>query len=136
MIYKTIGIIIAFPWSNIMRVELRLGYQLFVALFLVVDTYNSLVSDNRPARKDYNKLSGEENSVTYCLDNEPACKDDCANNESTTTDIETNFTDVEIDDRDDFSDDSDYGTYLFYWHTLLFNVIVTIIYRTPLFNDR
>ncbi|KAK5649301.1 hypothetical protein RI129_000330 [Pyrocoelia pectoralis] len=65
-------------------------------------------SESRPARKDYNKLAGEEISVTPSkdeqLDNETVCR----KNEHHDTDTDSSFTDFEIDERDEFSDDSDY----------------------------
>lgn len=74
-----------------------------------------LLSENRPARKDYNKLAGEELSVTPAkeeqLDNEAVCRNNCSQNEQHDTDTDSSFTDFEIDERDEFSDDSDYGTY-------------------------
>lgn len=47
------------------------------------------------------------------MDNEPVCKDDCTGDEPPGgTDTDPSFTDIEIDDQDDFSDDSDYGLYI------------------------
>ncbi|XP_031355779.1 uncharacterized protein LOC116180087 [Photinus pyralis] len=70
-------------------------------------------SESRPARKDYNKLAGEEISVASSkeeqLDNESVCRKNCAQNEHHDTDTDSSFTDFEIDERDDFSDDSDYA---------------------------
>lgn len=70
-------------------------------------------NDNRPARKDYNKLTGngnddQQNDITAAiLDNDPAYKKNCIVNGANDTDTESSFTDIELDDRDDFSD-SDY----------------------------
>lgn len=75
--------------------------------------------ENRPARKNYNKLNSKEDasrSRTDNLDNVAACKEEeCSGHE---TDTDSSFTDLELDDRDDFSDDSDYGMLDFYFHTL------------------
>lgn len=71
------------------------------------------VTENRPARKNYNKLSGEDISRTKTehLDNVDACKQEgCTTHDTNNdTDTDSSFTDIELDDRDDFSDDSDYG---------------------------
>lgn len=78
-------------------------------------------SENRPARKEYNKLSGDEQTTkkktTDLLDNdnENGCnKDstDCVGGNSLDSDTDSSFTEIEMDDRDDFSDDSDYGKFL------------------------
>ena len=72
-------------------------------------------TESRPARKDYDKLSGEEQvgkNRNATLDNEGACRTSQeypVSNGSVETDSESNFTDLEVDERDEFSDDSDYG---------------------------
>ncbi|XP_019874906.1 uncharacterized protein LOC109602904 [Aethina tumida] len=78
---------------------------------VLLNTLNN--NDNRPARKDYNKLAGEEKSDTKVrtdnLNNEQVCNDnECTANDTHESDTDSSFTDLEIDDRDDFSDDSDY----------------------------
>lgn len=79
-----------------------------------------LITDSRPARKDYNKLRGEDNNVTKNKDNENGEQLDNGpnyrnvynvNNETPQidTDTDSSFTDLELDDdRDEFTD-SDYG---------------------------
>lgn len=72
----------------------------------------NIVSESRPARKDYNKLAGEENNANTTnkstrLDNDPVCRDD--DESPGGNDSDPTFTDIEIDDQEDFSDDSDYG---------------------------
>ncbi|CAH1967464.1 unnamed protein product [Acanthoscelides obtectus] len=79
---------------------------------------------HRPARKDYNKLTGgEEQSKSdkshatsasedeEQLDNQDAYRgiDESGNHISGDSDTDSSFTDIEMDNRDDFSDDSDYG---------------------------
>jgi hypothetical protein len=73
------------------------------------------VAESRPARKNYNKLTGEDVSRTRSdhLDNVDSCKEEqCAKHDANNdTDTDSSFTDIELDDRDDFSDDSDYGEF-------------------------
>lgn len=91
-----------------------------------------ILSENRPARKEYHKLSGDDQTAkkksTDLLDNDNACnKDstDCVGGNSLDSDTDSSFTEIEMDDRDDFSDDSDYGeclsgTFVFYcWRIFL-----------------
>lgn len=72
-------------------------------------------SESRPARKEYNKLSGDEQTTkksSEFLDNENACNKnstDCVGGNSLDSDTDSSFTEIDMDDRDDFSDDSDYG---------------------------
>ncbi|KAK9720051.1 hypothetical protein QE152_g22326 [Popillia japonica] len=86
--------------------------------------------ESRPARKDYNKLTGDDQHLLQDkedihqetsqqsqnedvknkhekLDNETIFRDELTNNELIETDSESTFTDIDLD-RDDFTDDSDY----------------------------
>ncbi|EFA12877.2 uncharacterized protein LOC103314906 [Tribolium castaneum] len=78
----------------------------------LLNTLNNNNSENRPARKNYNKLTGEDVSRLKSdhLDNVAECKDQgCTTHDpNNDTDTDSDFTDIELDDRDDFSDDSDY----------------------------
>lgn len=84
-------------------------------------------TDNRPARKDYSKLTAEERTNgTEQLDNEHVynTEDVCAGNEpQNRTDNDCTFPDIDMVDREDFSDDSDYGRvqseFVFPWQLAL-----------------
>ncbi|XP_060526855.1 myb-like protein B [Cylas formicarius] len=78
-------------------------------------------NENRPGRKGYDKLSAHDDVTKNSSktnenedNNNGACKDNCkATNGNTSaaltdSDNESTFTDVEYDDNDGFSDDSDY----------------------------
>lgn len=88
-----------------------------------------LVAESRPARKDYNKLRGDDNvtkgdkdtsTTTTTTNNTTATTEEHldnapnytnvygVNNEPQDTDTDSSFTDLELDDRDEFTD-SDYG---------------------------
>nr|CAH7717217.1 unnamed protein product [Callosobruchus chinensis] len=98
--------------------------KLIVLLLLLLRLYQHVfsASENRPARKDYNKLSGSEdqsksgknNHATSAsedgehLDNQESYEE-CSNHTPGDSDTDSSFTDIEMDNRDDFSDDSDYG---------------------------
>lgn len=98
---------------------------------VILTTNFFLFSESRPARKDYNKLTGDDQHLLQDkedihqetsqqsqnedvknkhekLDNETIFRDELTNNELIETDSESTFTDIDLD-RDDFTDDSDYG---------------------------
>lgn len=80
-----------------------------------------LFTESRPARKDYNKLSGADDlggitAKDEVLDNEEVCRNNCNNGVDNDnhehhhdTDTDSSFTDFDIDEREEFSDESDYG---------------------------
>lgn len=97
--------------------SLLLFVSFYIALASIITIYiHKSFPESRPARKEYNKLSGEDQTAkkesTDLLDNDSARnKDnaDCVGGNSLDSDTDSSFTEIEMDDRDDFSDDSDYG---------------------------
>lgn len=90
-----------------------------MSIFFYLIFFFYLILDSRPARKDYNKLRGDDNATKNKdnengenLDNGPNYRNvyNVNNETQIDTDTDSSFTDLELDDEREEFTDSDYGT--------------------------